>query len=203
MPDELDIYERHHCRKQERQLIRAVGRVRVKASQHEAVGKRTGGVEQAVGHRQREREPALGVAVVRGGLPRAAQLVILARLDHAQSNHAQTHERHGGQRHDAHPAGQILVQPAEAQIQHRHHRAGGVADRRRDGQLDVAQTDVAERHRHDVQQRHGQVRPDDVPRDAHAADEDFIRRVQTHDDADGDDHLQVRELVVRVAAADF
>ena len=114
---------------------------------------------------------------------------LLTRLDDAQSDHAQTHERHGGQRHDAHPAGQILVQPAEAQVQHGHHRAGGVADRRRDGQLDIAQADIAERHRHDVQQRHGQVRPDDVPRHAHAADEDLIRRVQAHDDADGDDHF--------------
>ena len=203
MPEELDIHERHHGRKQERQLIRAVGRVRVETSEHETVGERAGRVEQTVGHRQREGEPALGIAVVRGRLARAAQLVILARLDHAEPDHAGAHEHDGGQRHDAHAAAEVLVQPAEAQVQHGHHRAGGVADRRRDGQLNIAQADIAERHRHDVQQRHGQVRPDDVPRDAHAADEDLIRRMQTHDDADGDDHLQVRELVVRVAAADF
>ena len=189
VPDELDVYERHHRREQKRQLIGAVGGVRVKAREHAAVGKRAGRVEQAVGHRQREGEPALGVAVVRGRLARAAQLVVLARLDHAEPDHAGAHEHDGGQRHDAHPAAEILVQPAEAQVQHRHHRAGGVADRRRDGQLDIPQADVAERHRHDVQQRHGQVRPDDVPRHAHAANEDLIRRVQAHDDADGDDHF--------------
>ena len=189
MPDELDIHERHCRREQKRQLIGAVGGVRVKAREHAAVGKRAGRVEQAVGHRQREGEPALGVAVVRGRLARAAQLVVLARLDHAEPDHADAHERDGQQHHHAHAAAEVFVQPAEAQVQYGHHRAGGVADRRRDGQLDIAQADIAERHRHDVQQRHGQVRPDDVPRYAHAADENFIRRVQTHDDADGDDHL--------------
>ena len=142
VPEELDIHERHHGRKQERQLIRAVGRVRVEASEHETVGERAGRVEQTVGHRQREGEPALGIAVVRGRLARAAQLVILARLDHAEPDHAQTHERHGSQRHDAHAAAEVLVQPAEAQVQHGHHRAGGVADRRRDGQLNIAQADT-------------------------------------------------------------
>lgn len=61
---------------QERQLIGDVRGVLVQALEHEAVGKRSGGVEQAVGHGQADGKPALGILAVCMLLTAAAQVIV-------------------------------------------------------------------------------------------------------------------------------
>ena len=148
-------------------------------------------------------EPRLGVFVVGRLLPRGAKLLVLARFHDAETDHARAHQRHGCERGKLHAGGQLVAQTARDEVQHGHQCAGGVADRGGDGQLNIPQTDVAERHRQDVQQRHRQIRPDDVPRNFRAADEDLIRGVQTHHKADSHHHFQVCQMVLRVAAAEL
>ena len=95
-----------------------------------------------------------------------------------------------------------LVQRAGDQTQHRDQRAGGITDRRGDGKLNIPQANIAQRHRADVQKRHRQICPDYLPCHNRAADKDLIRRMQAHDRAHGDDHLEMC-IPVLAAAADF
>ena len=90
----------------------------------------------------------------------------------------------------------IILAADEQQRHHSDERTRRVADRRRDGQLNVAEAEIAERHRADVQQRHGQIGPDNRPADLRAADENFERSVKTHHGTDGNDHLEVSEVIV-------
>ena len=201
--DDDDVDEADHGRGQERQLIRAVGRILIERAQDERIGERARRVQQAIGHRQTQRQPGLRVFVVGALLPLFAQLVVLPRLDDAEADHADAHQRHRADDHPAHRARDRLVQRAGDEAQDCHERAGGIADRRRDRKLNVPQAHIAQRHRADVQQRHRQIRPHHVPRDDRAAHEDLIRRVDAHHDADGDDHLEGIILVPPVAAADL
>ena len=217
--NEHDVDEAARGGKQERQLIRAVrggGRVvraflkrceqpglrrlRAQTLQHERVCKRARRIEQAVRHRQAERQPGLCVFVVGGSLTRLAKLVVLGRFHDAEADDADADQRDRADDRPAHTALDLLVQRAGDEAEHRHQRAGGVADGRRDGKLNIPQADIAQRHRADVEQRYRQVRPDDLPRDRRAADENFIRRMQTHDHADGHDHFQMCVFVLAAAA---
>ena len=196
--NEHHIHKAHDGRQQECQLIGAVGAVLVQRLQHPAVGKGAQRVQQAVDHRQDQRQRGLGVAVVTGLLPGGAQVVVLPRLHDAQTDHAHAHQRCGYQlrRHQ-------LAQPAGGQRQHRHQSAGGIAYRGGDGQLDVPQADIADGHGADVQQRHRQIGQDDVAVDLCAADKNFVSGVQAHYQTHGHDHLQMAVFVVRVLAADL
>ena len=129
------------------------------------------------------------------------QLVILAGFDHAEADDADA-DQHDRRQHQRRKLAQGS-HAAEDHGQHGDQCAGGIADRRRNGQLDIAQTDIADGHGDDVKQGDGQIRPDDVQGDLDAAEEDLISGVQTHHDADGDDHFQMRGLVLFAAAADF
>ena len=221
LADQHDIDEAADRREQERQLVGAVGRgggvvaalvkrrehpgverLRGKTVEHERVGKRTGRVEQAVGHRQADGQPRFGVLVVGGRLTGLTELVVLAGFDHAEADDADAHQRDCTDDGDAHAALDALVERAGEEAEHRDERARGIADRRRDGKLDIPEADIAERHRDDVEQGDGEVCPDDVPRDGRALHEDLKRGVQTHDHADSDDHFEVGVFVV-VAAADL
>ena len=209
LEDELVLFDHNNINKadhgggEERQLIRAVGRILIERAQDERIGERARRVQQAVGHRQTQRQPGFCVFVVGALLPLFAQLVVLPRLDDAEADHADAHQRHRADDHPAHRARDRLVQRAGDEAQDRHESAGGIADRRRDRKLNVPQAHIAQRHRADVQQRHRQIRPHHVPRDDRAAHEDLIRRVDAHHDADGDDHLEGIILVPPVAAADL
>ena len=176
----------------------AVKGLRGQRFDHAVVRKGARRVEQAVGHRQREGKKALGVLAVALGLTRRAQLGVLGRVHHAETDRADADQNHGedGKRG-------IILAAEEHKRHHGDERAGGIADGRRDGQLNVPQPQIAERHRADVEQRHGQVGEDDRKADLRPADEDLKRRVQAHDDADRHDHLEMAETVVLVAAADF
>ena len=187
---------------QERQLIGDVRGVLVQAFEHEAVGKRPGGVEQAVGHGQADGEPALGILAVRVLLTAAAQVIVLARLHDAEADDAEAHQTDGAQ-DDRLLRAVIIGQRTGAQAQHGDERTGAVADRRRDGKLDVAQADIAERHGENVEQGDGQVCPDDVPGDGDVMEHDHIGRMQAHNEADGDDHFQMGRLILFAAAADL
>ena len=201
--DEFHVDKAAHCRKQERQLIRRVRRVLVERFKNQRVRERPCRVEQAVCNRQADGKPGFCIAVVGRLLPCAAQLVVLARLDNTQTDYTDAHQRHRADDRPAHCALNGLVERSRNEAQNRHQRARGIADRRRDGKLNISESHVAERHRRDVKQRHRQIRPDHVPRHDRAADENFIRCVQTHHDADGDDHFQVCVFVGCIAAADF
>ena len=87
--------------------------------------------------------------------------------------------------------------------QERHQRAGGVADGRGDAQLDVPQADVAQGHGENVEQGHREVGEDDGQTDLRAAHKDLVGRVEPHDHAYGDDHLQMAVFVLGVPAADL
>ena len=128
--DDDDVDEADHGRGQERQLIRAVGRILIERAQDERIGERARRVQQAVGHRQTQRQPGLRVFVVGALLPLFAQLVVLPRLDDAEADHADAHQRHRADDHPAHRARDRLVQRAGDEAQDRHERAGGIADRR-------------------------------------------------------------------------
>ena len=91
----------------------------------------------------------------------AAILDGLTAEEEAKADDAEAHQTDGAQ-NDRLLRAVIIGQRAGAQAQHGDERAGAVADRRRDGKLDVAQADIAERHREDVEQGNGQVRPDTV-----------------------------------------
>ena len=75
--DEFHIDKAAHCRKQERQLIRAVGRILIERAQDERIGERARRVQQAIGHRQTQRQPGLRVFVVGALLPLFAPLEIV------------------------------------------------------------------------------------------------------------------------------
>ena len=209
LEDELVLFDHNNINKadhgggEERQLIRAVGRILVQRAEHKRVRKRTRRIEQAVRQRQAQRQPRLGVFIVGALLPLSAQLVVLRRLDNAEADRADAHQRHRADDQIAHGAGNGLVQRPGDQAQDRDQRAGGIADGGRNGKLNVPQADIAQRHGADVQKRYGQIGPDHVPRDDSPADEDLIRRVKAHHNADGNDHLERIIFVPPVTAADF
>ncbi len=196
--DDHDIDERKHRGGEECQLIGAVGAGFVERLQHAVVGECAGRVEQAVGHGQRQREEALGVLAVALLLTGGAQLGILGRVHNAQADRADAHEydRADGQRG-------IVLAAQEDERHQRHQRAGGIADGRGHRQLDVPQAHIAQRHGADIEQRHGQIGEYDRKADLRAADKDFIRGVQTHHRADGDDHFEMGEVIVLSLTADF
>ena len=131
--DDDDIDKADDRRGEERQLIGAVGAVLVERLEHARVGERPQRIENAVQHRQNDREGGLGVAAVRGLLARGAQLVVLVRFDDAETDDADADEHRRRQLADGQPA-----DAARDERQHRHQRAGGVADRTGDAQLDIA-----------------------------------------------------------------
>ena len=196
--DEDHVDEAQHCGKQERQLVGAVCAALVQRFEHTVVGKGAGGVEQAVGHGQGEGQEALGILAVALRLPGGAQLGVLRGVDHAKADraHADEDDRAKGERG-------IILAADEQQRHHGDERTRRIADRRRDGQLNVAEAEIAERHRADVQQRHGQIGPDNRPADLRAADENFERGVKTHHGTDGNDHLEVGEMIVLPLTADL
>ena len=219
LPDQHDVHEAADRREEERQLIGAVGRrggviaafvqrcerarvqrLLAEALQNERVRKRSRRVEQAVGHRQADRQPRFGIAVVRRLLTRAAQLVVLARFHNAEADHADTDQRDRADDRPAHRTLNGVIQRPGQQAEHRHQRTGGIADRRGDGQLNVTQADIAKRHGQNVQNRDGQIGENDVPRHLRSVHEDLKRRVQAHDHADGDDHFIMGEFVLTAAA---
>ena len=199
----------HDAGEQEGQLIGHVGAGLIVAggrgggndgldlAQHHAVGEGAGGIQQAVGDGQRQSQPALGVLEVAHFLTGSAQLIILAGFHDAQTDHTHADQSDGAQYQ------RRIGLAAGDDGQNRHQCAGSVADGGGDAQLNVAKTDIAQRHRQNVQQRHGQVGQNDVPADIHAVEEYLVGGVQTHNDTNGHYHLQVGILVAAVAAADF
>ena len=184
---------------QEGQLIGAVGAVLVQHLQHAAVGKGAQRVQQAVDDGDQNGDPALGVVVVGGVLPGAAELLVLVGLGKAQGDDADADQGHGHQGH----GGQILADAHGEKGQHRDDGAGAVADGGGDGQLDVPQAQIADGHGEDVQHGDRQIGQNDLPAHLHAAREDLIGRVQAHDEAHGRHHFQMAVLVLSVLAADL
>ena len=217
LPDEHHVDEADHRRRQERQLIGAVGAGGRKIHtflpggghaggqeairqdlQHPVVREGAGGIQQAVGHRQGQGQEALGVLVVAVLLPLGPELRVLGGVHHAEADGAGADQQDG-----AEGQGRIVVPAHKEQRQNRHESPGGIADGGGDGELDVPQAQVPQGHGADVEQGHGEIRPDHGPADGGAADENFKRGVEAHHRAHGDDHFQVGELVVRVPAADL
>ena len=195
--DEHHIHKARNTRRQEGQLIGAVGAILVQSLQHLAVGEGAQGVQHAVENGQHQRQGGLGVLIVADLLASQAQLVVLPGLHNAQPDNAHTHQGHGcilGRGQQGRPGDDA---------QHRHHRAGGVANGRRDGKLNVAKPHVSQGHGQNIQQRHRQIGEDDGGINFRPADKDFIGCVQTHDHAHSHDHFQVGVLVVCIPTADF
>ena len=82
-------------------------------------------------------------------------------------------------------------------------KQGGVADGGGNGQLNVPQAHIAQRHGADIQQGDRQVGQKDGEIDLRSAHKDLIGGVESHDHTDGDDHLQGAELVPGIPAADL
>ena len=136
---------------QEGQLVGDVRGVLVERFQHQRVGEGAGGIQQTVGDRQADGQPAFGVLAVGVLLTARAQLVVLPRLDDAEADHAGAD--HGDRADDQHGICTIQCgQAARQQAQYGDQRAGGVADGGRDRKLNIAQADIAQRHGNDVQQ---------------------------------------------------
>ena len=196
--DKHHIHEAYDARQQKCQLIGAVGAVLVQCLQHPAVGEGAQCVQQAIDHRQDQRQRRFGVAVVAGLLPCSPQVIVLPGLHDAQTDDTHAYQCCGGQlrRHQ-------LAQAAGGQRQHRHQCAAGIADGGGDGQLDIPQADVADGHRADVQQGHRQIRQDDAAVDLRAVDKNLIGGVQTHHQAHCHHHFKMAVFVVCVLAADL
>ena len=196
--DDYNVEEAQHSGAEERQLVGDVCAALIQRFEHAVVSKGAGGIKQAVGDRQGKSQEALGILAVALGLTGGAQLGVLRGVHHAETDraHADEDDCADGER-------RIVLAAEEEQRHHGDERAGGVADWGRNGQFDVAQSEVSECHRADVQQRHGQIRQNDGKADLRAADEDLIGGVKTHHRTDGDDHLEVGEVIVLTLAADL
>ena len=196
--DQDHIDEAYGGREEKCQLVGAVCAALIQRFQHAVVGKGAGGVKQAVGHGQRKGKEALGVLAVALGLAGCAQRGVLRGVHHAEANGADAHENDGADGKRG-----IVLAAKEQQRHHGDERAGRVADRRGNRQLNVPQPQIPERHRANVQQGNGEVCPDDSHTDLRAADEYFERGVQTHHNAHGDDHFEVSEVIVLTLTADL
>ena len=196
--DENDVRARNQTGEEEGQLVGDVRGILIQRFQNEAVGECSRRIENTIGNRQEQRKQGLGILVIARLLTGGAKLVVLGRFRDAQRDDADGNQRDGGKLPGVH-----IADARGCNGQNRDQRAGGIANRRGDGQLDVTQTDVAHRHGDDVQQGNRQVGQDDLHVDFNAADKDLVAGVQTHDDTDRHDHFQVRGLVVGFAAADL
>ena len=76
-----------------------------------------------------------------------AQTFVFVGFHDAESGHADTDQRGGKKLH-----GNDLADAAGDQTQHGDDRAGGIADGRRNGKLDIAQAEVADRHGRNVEE---------------------------------------------------
>jgi len=81
--------------------------------------------------------------------------------------------------------------------------AGGIADRRGNGKLDVAQSDISERHGENIEQGDRQIMQNDIEIDDGILRENFIESMDSHDKSDGRDHFQMRVFILAVAASDL
>ena len=176
------------------QLIGNVGDALVERFEDDGVHDRARRVDQAVQDGEQQGEKALLILDVGICLPQVAGDVVLAHLGKTEADDADGHER------NADPDRQIRRFAQEDEAEQRGKRARGIADRGRDRQLDIAETDIANRHRKDVAEGCGQIGDDRIKRDRNTADEDLIAGVQTHDKADRHDHLPMAELVIGTGA---
>ena len=203
--DELLLFDAEHpdraedADKEERQLIGDIRAVLVEHLEHKTVGKGAQRVEQTVDHGDREGDPAFGVVVIGCVLARPSQLLVLVGLDKAEGDHADAHERHRDERDGR----QILADAGGDQRQHRDDRAGAVADRGGDRKLDIAQPEIADGHREDIEHRDRQIGQDDLATNLNAVEEDLIGSVQPHHKTHGHDHFQMTVFVLCVLAADL
>ena len=196
--DKQHVPPRKQAGDQEGQLVGHVGRAFIQGFQHQAVGKGACRVQHAVEDGQQQRQEGLGVFAVARLLTGGAQLVVLGGFHHAQQDYAAGHQRDGDQLQRAH-----IAKTRRDEGQYGHQRAGGIADGRGNGKLDVAQADIADGHGYDVEQRYGQVGQDDAQVDLYAVYEDFVAGVQAHHNAHGHDHLQVGGFIAALTAANF
>ena len=202
LPPRQQVDQADHTGGQEGQLVGHVGGILVEGLQHQTVGKGAGGVQQTVGNGQAQGQPALSVFAVGVLLTLGPEGLILPRLHDAQADDAQADQRHRTQHHHAVHTHQVR-QVAGDQAGHGHQSAGGIADGRGDGQLNVAQAHIAQRHGQDVEQGHGQIAPDDVPGDGNVVEKNHVGRVEAHDQANGGNHFQMGRAVLFSAAADL
>ena len=202
LPPRQQVDQADHTGGQEGQLVGHVGGILVESLQHQAVGKGARRVQQAVGNGQAQGQPALGVFAVGVLLTLGPEGLILPRLHDAQTDDAQADQRHSAQHHSAVHTHQVR-QVAGDQAGHGHQSAGGIADGRGDGQLNVAQAHIAQGHGQDVEQGDGQIAPDDLPGDSNVVEENHIGRMEAHDQAHGGDHFQMGRAVLFTAAANL
>ena len=182
--DEEHICAAEQARNKEGQFVSDVGGILAQGFKHKAVRKRARRIQDAVGNREKQRQQGLGILVIARLLTGRTQLVVFRGLGDAQRNHADGHQRDGGQLPRVH-----VADAAHGDRSDGHQRAGRITDRGRNGQFDVAQTDIAHRHRDDVEHGDGQIGHNDLHVDLYAVYEDLKTGVQTHHNADRHDHL--------------
>ena len=130
---------------EEGQLVCDVRGVLVERLKHQRIGKGTGCVEQTVGDGQADGKPTFSILAVGVLLTARAKIIVLLGLHNAETDDADADQRNGSK------YGQGVVhvqrgQTARCNAQHGYKRARGIADGRRNGKLDVAQTDITQRH---------------------------------------------------------
>ena len=215
--DPVRIYGGKNAHEQERQLIRDVGgilhqllavpeqkaegrliRNRV-VKQDKAVRKGPERVQKTVNNRNEDRDEALRVMIVGRVLPFLSQILILPRFHNAETDHAGADERD----RDKCGGRQFIADAEHQEREDRNDRPGTVADWGRDGQLDIPESQIPDRHGNDIQKGNGQIGQNDLYTDLHAVEKNLVAGVQAHDDADGGNHLQMTVFIGSVTASDL
>ena len=120
------------------------------------------------------------------------------RFDEAESDNADTYQNERDVMRRTH-----ALRSEKDDGSNRSQSAGGIADRRGNGKLNITQSDIAERHGKNIKQGNRQITQNDIEIDDGILHENFIERVDAHDKSDGRNHFQMRVFVLAVAAANF
>ena len=196
--DDDGVDEADDARDQKGQLVGDVGRILVQGFQHKIVGEGSRRVQNAVGNGQRQSQPGFCVLVIGSLLPGSAKVIVLVGLHKAKTDDTGTGEENGDVLGNRHFSGGAADNGNDGD-----QRTAGVADGGGDGQLNVAKSHIAQCHGADVQQGDRQVRPDDLPGNLYAADENLNGGMNAHDHAHGRDHFILTVFVGCVPAADL
>ena len=185
--------------RQESQLIGRVGGVLIQCFQHDAVGKSSEGIQQAVDYRNSDGQPAFRIVIIRRILTGTAQLLIFIRFGKAQGHNAEADQGHRNQRYRR----QIIADAFGDENQNCHNRSRTVADRRRNRELDIPQAEIANGHGEYIQSGYRQIGKDNLPGDLNTAEKDAVSGMKAHNKADRHHHFQMAVFIPLIPAADF